>query len=106
MCLEGPWSIDGALLVLEKWRPNLVMNKFHLNFVSIWVQLHGLPLEYHYPELAERMGQMIGSFEKIDWDDRLLRNIRYMRIKVRLNPFMPIVSGFMHHLDNGTRTWI
>ena len=82
------------------------MNKFHLNFVSIWVQLHGLPLEYHYPELAERMGQMIGSFEKIDWDDRLPRNIRYMRIKVRLNPFMPIVSGFMHHLDNGTRTWI
>ena len=106
MCLEGPWSIDGALLVLEKWRPNLVMNKFHLNFVSIWVQLHGLPLEYHYPELAKRMGQMIGSFEKIDWDDRLPRNIRYMRIKVRLNPFMPIVSGFMHHLDNGTRTWI
>ena len=53
MCSEGPWSIDGALLVLEKWRPILVMSKLHLNFVSIWVQLHGLPLEYRYPKLAE-----------------------------------------------------
>ena len=66
MCLKGPWSIDGAFLVLEKWQPNLVMNKLHLNFVSILVQLHGLPLEYQYPELAKRIGQMIWSFEKID----------------------------------------
>ena len=66
MCLKGPWSIDGAFLVLEKWQPNLVMNILHLNFVSILVQLHGLPLEYQYPELAERIGQMIWSFEKID----------------------------------------
>ena len=56
MCSEGPWFVDGALLVLEKWRPNLVMSKLHLNFVSIWVQLHGLPLEYQDPELADRMG--------------------------------------------------
>ena len=66
MCLKGPWSIDGAFLVLEKWQPNLVMNKLHLNFVSILVQLHGLPLEYQYSELAERIDQMIWSFEKID----------------------------------------
>lgn len=101
-----PWSVDGALLVLEKWRPNLVMNKLHLNIVSIWVQLHGLPLEYQDPELAERMGQMIGAFEKIDWDERLPRNIRFMRIKVRLNPWMPVVSGFVLRLDDGTRTCI
>lgn len=106
MCSEGPWSIDGALLVLEKWRPNLVMNKLHLNFVSIWVQLHGLPLEYQDLELAERMGYMSGAFEKIDWDERLPRNIRFMRIKVRLNLWMPVVSGFMPCLDDGTRTWI
>lgn len=26
MCSEGPWSVDGALLILEKWRPNLVVS--------------------------------------------------------------------------------
>ena len=44
---------------------------------------------------------MIGSFEKIDWEDRLPRNIR---IKERLNPWMPVVSRFMLRLDDGTET--
>ena len=29
-----------------------------------------------------------------------------MRLKVRLNPWMPVVSGFMLRLDDGTQTWI
>ena len=97
--LEAPFARHGPLLEADP-------DSLRLNFVSIWVQLHGLPLEYHDPELAERMGQMIGAFEKIDWEERLPRNIRFMRIKVRLNPWLPIVSGFMLHLDDGTRTWI
>ena len=52
------------------------------------------------------MGHMIGSFEKIVWEDCQRRNIRFMRIKVRLNPWMPIVSGFMLRLDDGTETWV
>jgi len=56
ICNEGLWALEGALLVLEKWRPNLVLNHLHLNYISIWVQFHGLPLEYQYPELAEYIG--------------------------------------------------
>ena len=34
-CNEGPWAIDGAFFVLEKWRPNLVLNRLlQLNYVS------------------------------------------------------------------------
>lgn len=36
-CNEGPWFVDGALLVLEKWWPNLVMHRLQLNYVSMWV---------------------------------------------------------------------
>ena len=47
ICNEGPWAVDGALFfVLEKWRPSLVLNRIQLNYVLLWVQLHGLPLEY------------------------------------------------------------
>nr|POF10214.1 hypothetical protein CFP56_14152 [Quercus suber] len=106
MCSKGPWSMDGAFLILEKWRPNLVMNRLHLNFLSIWVHRHGLPLEYQYPKLAERMGHMIGVFKKIDWEDRLPRNIKFMRVRVRLDPWMLVVSGLMLRLDDGTQTWI
>lgn len=49
ICNEGPWAVDGSFSVLEKWRPNLVLSRLQLNYVSLWVQLHGLPLEYHDP---------------------------------------------------------
>ena len=26
-CAEVPWSVDGACLILEKWRPNLVLSQ-------------------------------------------------------------------------------
>ena len=34
---EGPWEVDGALLVLERWRPNLVIRNLQLKFILIWV---------------------------------------------------------------------
>nr|POE48964.1 uncharacterized protein CFP56_49428 [Quercus suber] len=104
ICNEGPWAVDGALLVFEKWRPNLILSHLQLNYISVWVQLHGLPLEY--PELAEEMGQMMGILERVDWEDRVPRNIRFMRIKVRIDPRLPVFSGFMLRLDDGSRVWI
>uniref|UniRef100_A0A2N9H6E1 CCHC-type domain-containing protein n=1 Tax=Fagus sylvatica TaxID=28930 RepID=A0A2N9H6E1_FAGSY len=103
---EGPWAVEGALLILERWRANLVLRGLQLNFVSLWVQLHGLPLEYQYPELAIQMGHMLGVYERIDWETHIPRNIRFMRIKVRMNPWLPLIAGFMLRLDDGNRVWI
>ncbi|KAL0014776.1 hypothetical protein SO802_001845 [Lithocarpus litseifolius] len=66
ICNEGPWAVAEALLVLERWRPNLILNHLQLNFISVCVQFHGLPLEYQYPELAEKMGHMMGLHERVD----------------------------------------
>ena len=84
----------------------MVLHGLQLNFVSLWVQLHGLPLEYQYPELAIQMGHMLGVYERIDWDAHMPRNIRFMRIRVIMNPWLPLIAGFMLLLDNGNRVWI
>ena len=106
ICIEGPWAVDGALLVLERWRPNLVIGNLQLNFISIWVQLHGLPLEYQYPELAEKMCQLMGIVERVDCEDKIPRNIRFMQVKVKIDPWLPVIVGFMLRLDDGSRIWI
>ena len=103
---KGPWSVKGALFVLEKWRPNLVINKLKLNYILVWVQLHGLPLEYQYPELAKYMGQLIGMVERVNWEDTIPRNIRFMRIKVRVDPWLPVIVGFIIKMDEGSSLWI
>ena len=46
VCNDSPWAVDGALFVMERWRSNLVHERLQLNFVSLWGQIHGLPLEY------------------------------------------------------------
>ena len=106
VCNEGPWSVDGALLIMEKWRPNLVLGKLQLNYVSFLVQLHGFPLEYQYPELAKKMGQIMVIFEGIDLDDRVPCNIRFMCIRVRIDPWAPHLTGFMLRLDDGVYVWV
>jgi hypothetical protein len=93
-------------LVLERWRNNIVLDGLQLNFVSLWIQLHGLPLEYHHPDLAIRMGHILGVYERIDWDENLPRNIRFMCIRVRVDPWLPLMASFMLRLDNGDRIWI
>lgn len=106
VCNEDPWSVDGTLFVLEKWRPNLVIGKLQLNYISLWLQLHGLPLEYQYLELAEKMGQLISIFERVDLDYRVPRNITFMRKRVRVDPWAPLLAGFMLKLNDGTSVWI
>ena len=106
ICNEGPWALEGALLVLEKWRPNLVLNRLQLNYISIWVQFHGLSLEYQYPELAKYMGQLMGIVEQVDWEDRIPRNISFMRVKVRVDPWLPVITSFSLRTDEGSNFWI
>ena len=71
-----------------------------MNFISVWVQFHNLPLEYQYLELVERMGQLMGVFERLDWEDNKPHNICFMRARVRIDPWSPVVLGFILRLDD------
>ncbi|XP_075653219.1 uncharacterized protein LOC142623662 [Castanea sativa] len=77
-----------------------------LNFISVWVQFHGLPLECQYPELAKKLGHMMGLLERVDWEDKIPRDIRFMRVKVKIDPLLLVIAGFMLRLDDGSRVWI
>lgn len=48
----------------------------------------------------------MGIFDRVDMVDRLPRNIRFMRIRVRVDPWAPLMAGFMLRLDDGARVWI
>ena len=63
-------------------------------------------MEYQYPELAKRTGQLMGIVEKVDWEDRIPRNVRFMRVKVRIDPWVPMIAGFMLRLNDGARVWL
>ena len=82
------------------------MDTLGLEKITIWVQLHGLPLEYQYPDFAMQLGQMTGLVDRADWEPDLHRNIRFMRVRVQIDLWLPLFAGFMLNLDDGTKQWI
>ena len=52
---HGPWSLEGALMAMDVWRPNTPLNSVNLYYIQVWVQLWGLPLEYQQPAIAQRI---------------------------------------------------
>jgi len=47
----------------------------------------------------------MGIVEQVDWEDRMPRNIRFMRVKVKVDPWLP-VTGFNLRTDEGSHFWI
>lgn len=64
------------------------------------------PLDYEYPDFDMQLGQMIGLVDKVDWEPDLPRNIHFMRVRVQIDPWLPLFVGFMINLDDGTKQWI
>lgn len=63
--------------------------------------MHNLPLEYHDTNLAHFMGDLIGEYVSIDWQPTFPRNIRFLRLQVRIDPWLPLVAGFILKHDDG-----
>lgn len=68
--------------------------------------MHNLPLEYHDTNLAHFMGDLIGEYVSIDWQPTFPRNIRFLRLQVRIDPWLPLVAGFILKRDDGQYMWI
>ncbi|KAF7826736.1 Endonuclease/exonuclease/phosphatase [Senna tora] len=58
---EGPWAMQGGLLTMFPWEPNLVLSNLLVTEVAVWVQLWNLPLEYQTPLMAEKIGSLMGE---------------------------------------------
>ncbi|KAF7802767.1 Pyruvate carboxyltransferase [Senna tora] len=77
---EGPWAMQGRLLTMFPWEPNLVLSNLLVTEVTVWVQLWNIPLEYQTPLMAEKIGSLLGEVREIDWAPTIPRNIWIFRI--------------------------
>ena len=44
----------------------------------------------------------MGIVERVDWEDKILTNIRFMRIKVHINLWAPILAGLGLRMEEGS----
>ena len=65
MC-QWTLAVQGYFMSCFHWRLNLRLQNLQVTNVAIWIQIWGLPLEYHNLEFVQYIGAMIGTVEWID----------------------------------------
>lgn len=103
---EGPWAVQNKLLMLDYWVPNLILTQHQVTECPIWVQIWGLPLEHLSTANAVNIGSLIGHPLNVDFSDQGIRNLRYLRVQVNIDPHAPLLMGFYVHLDNNRKVWV
>nr|POF20391.1 hypothetical protein CFP56_39673 [Quercus suber] len=96
--INNAWQIRGEVSVVGR---DSYFYIFHFEFIK---DLHHICNEGPYAVDGALL--MMGIVDRVDREDRIPRNIRFMRIKVRIDPWLPVIAGFMLCLDDGSRVWV
>ncbi|KAI8012263.1 hypothetical protein LOK49_LG06G02419 [Camellia lanceoleosa] len=103
---NGPYAIQGALLIIDYWKPDLILDRLLFDKMMVWVQLYGLPLECFTEEAGVHLGRAVGDVVKVDIDSLMPRNIRFLRLRVWVPLDKPLISGFFLKFRDGQQHWI
>lgn len=99
---NGPWSIDNSLLVVDRLQLNMTLHSMRVVAIPVWVQLWGLPLDYHIPNVARDLGNVVGMTMVSNAGEVIYSSqLNFLRVKVHIDPRLPLVQNVRIRLDNG-----
>ena len=82
----GPWNIEGYPLILKHWNKKQTAEDVDFSSLQIWVQIHGLPIEYMSKENAEKIGALVGKVVEVDFTgDGKVCISQFLRVKVEFD---------------------
>ncbi|KAK2984019.1 hypothetical protein RJ640_003148 [Escallonia rubra] len=97
----SPWNLCGALVVLKALLPNTPIHEHRFDDIA------NLPHEYYNEEDATLIARATSPVVVVDWPPDGNRKYDFIRVKVRINPFWPVVAGTYVELMNNRRPgWI
>lgn len=102
-----PWTLKGAHLNLQEWRPDLSWEEVDFSWSTFWIQVHGLPLLWQNQESLERIGKRAGKFKDVDFIGEGNYQCRlYICIRVDINTTKPLFPGFFLPRPSLSDLWI
>ncbi|OMP08518.1 hypothetical protein COLO4_06395 [Corchorus olitorius] len=75
-----------------RWNPNVPLGEIVLDRIELWLQIWGLSIEYHNARVAEKLARTAREIIKIDWRYQRPRNIRFLRVRIALDPKQPLAA--------------
>ncbi|KAM7279299.1 hypothetical protein ACFE04_006433 [Oxalis oulophora] len=80
----GPWCFERTLLILQPFNSLFRLEDFKFDNVSIWVQLHGLPLDCLNDEAGNIIRRKIGEVLLVNKMVESSSLGAFLRVKVRI----------------------
>ncbi|GAA0147310.1 hypothetical protein LIER_07043 [Lithospermum erythrorhizon] len=104
--VNGPYNVNRALLLLANWTPNMSLQNFNIIHTNLWMQQHGIPIEYFHQETLLNLARTAGEIIAADWHADGTRALQFARIKIRVAINAPLITGnYLHTLEN-IPTWL
>lgn len=86
---------------MDRLVPNMTLHSMRIVAMPVWVQLWGLPLDYHVQDVAMDLGNVVGTTMSSDEGDILFSSqLIYLRVKVQIDPRLLLVQNIKIRLDN------
>ena len=82
---------------MQPWSPHFDSSKGEIDKVVAWIRLPGMALHYYHKKILRRLGQIIGSVIRIDYNTESVQRGKFARIVVEIDLKSPLISQF--HLD-------
>ncbi|KAF8395337.1 hypothetical protein HHK36_019282 [Tetracentron sinense] len=89
---NSPWAFNGHLLALQKWKEDTSVSEFVFDSISIWTQIHDLPLDWITRRIGMQLGSDIGCVEDVDIPFGGILGGKFIRIRVCINLNRPLVQ--------------
>lgn len=90
MLSNGPWSFDGAMLVVSEIKAGEDPVNVQLNELEVWIQIYNLPMGYMTESVGKQLGNFFGKFISYDLSNDSSIWREYMRIRISLDVRCPL----------------
>ncbi|CAI0552044.1 unnamed protein product [Linum tenue] len=93
-CSEGPWLLGDTYLTVFRWYKGFNPWKVEVKSTTVWVQLPDLPMEFFNAEAVTIIAQLIGRPVRVDRATELGARGNYARVCVEVDLSRPLLSQY------------
>lgn len=102
---DGPWTFDRALIILNSPNDFESINSLVFSHTQIWIQIHNVPFKYLTRDMAQNLGEIVGSVIEIDCDENDVWTGPFMRLRVTIDINKPLRRGLKLRIDIADVVW-
>ncbi|XP_056696946.1 uncharacterized protein [Spinacia oleracea] len=88
----GPWFIMDHYLMITPWKPNFRPSVNGFDFMSVWVRIEELPVEYYDKDALYEIAKVIGKPIRVDYATDKVSRGKYARVCVEIDLRKPIIT--------------